>query len=208
VPPRHERTLTERERQQQRLAGLTADYARAWSDAERMRRADLPVLPHQAVALKAAGQALEEFGDNLGRDVRAALEAAPALAREIDTAQGRQALVAATASTRRERLELEERGRAMVQAWDTLERKYEAAGKSYEWDAQRQVGSRMEAFAKELKRDPQLDSLLRQRGRELGIAEGSRLDRVVQAREIDRTLTRSLGIEHGPRRSRGLSMGM
>lgn len=103
---------------------------------------------------------------------------------------------------------LEQKGRTAVRAWDTLEREYEAAGKSYEWDAQRAAGSRMEAFAKELKRDPQLDSLLRQRGRELGIAEGSRLDRVVQGREIDRALTRSLDIEHGPRPSRGMSLGM
>ena len=57
----------------------------------------------------------------------------------------------------------------------------------------------MEAFAKELKRDPQLDSLLRQRGRELGIGDGSRLDQVAQAREDDiaRTLRRGLGISLG-----------
>ena len=64
----------------------------------------------------------------------------------------------------------------------------------------------MEAFATELKRDPQLDSLLRQRGRELGVGEGSRLDQVVQAREADvsRTLRRDLGISLG----RGMGMGM
>ncbi len=66
----------------------------------------------------------------------------------------------------------------------------------------------MEAFTKELKRDPQLDSLLRTRGRELGIDAGSRLDQVVQAREIDRALTRSIDLEHGPRHSRGLGLGM
>jgi hypothetical protein len=38
--------------------------------------------------------------------------------------------------------------------------------------------------------------------------KGSRLDRVVQAREIDRALTRSLGIEHGPRARSGQSLGM
>ena len=64
----------------------------------------------------------------------------------------------------------------------------------------------MEAFATELKRDPQLDSLLRQRGRELGVDEGSRLDQVVQAREayVSRTLRRDLGISLG----RGMGMGM
>jgi len=70
------------------------------------------------------------------------------------------------------------------------------------------AGTRLEAFAKELKRDPQLDSLLRQRGRELGIDAGSRLDQVVQAPEIDWRLLRSIDIEHGPRMRSGPSMGM
>jgi hypothetical protein len=35
-----------------------------------MRRAALPVLPHQAAALAGAGRALAEFGDDGGRDCR------------------------------------------------------------------------------------------------------------------------------------------
>ncbi len=66
----------------------------------------------------------------------------------------------------------------------------------------------MEAFAQALKCDLPLDGLLRERGREMGIAEGSRLDRVVQAREIDRVLTRAIDLEHGPRMRSGPSMGM
>jgi hypothetical protein len=79
--------------------------------------------------------------------------------------------------------------------------------KFHEWDAQRAVGSRMEAFAKALKQDPQLDGILRERGRELGIIEDSRLNRAVRAREIDRALTHSIGIEHGPRTRSGPSLG-
>ena len=56
----------------------------------------------------------------------------------------------------------------------------------------------MERFAKELKRDPQLDSVLRQRGQQLGVAEGSRLARVVQSQGLDDELTRELGLRHGP----------
>ena len=91
---------------------------------------------------------------------------------------------------------------------DALEREYEAAGKSYEWDAQRAVGTRMEAFAKELKRDPQLDSLLRAARAGAGHRRGLAARPVVQAREIDRALTRSIDIEHGPRHSRGMGLGM
>jgi hypothetical protein len=143
----------------------------------------------------------------VGRDVRAALEADPGLARGIDTSPGRQALIQAAATVRRDRLVLEERGRGVVRAWDGPERAYETASKAYKWDERREIGTRMEAFAKELKRDPQLDSLLRDRGRELGIEPGSRLDQVVQAREIDRALTRSMDLEHGPRMRSGPSLG-
>ena len=206
--PAPARALAEPERQQQRLEGAVADYARAWSDAERMRRRDLPVLPHQEKALETAGRALEVFGTSASRDVRVALEDDPGLARGIEASPGRQALTRATAAVRRDRLVLEERGRASVRAWDTLERDYDTASKGYQWDERREIGTRMEAFAKELKRDPQLDNLLRERGRELGIEAGSRLDQVVQAREIDRALTRAIDLEHGLRTRSGPSLGM
>jgi hypothetical protein len=199
---------TEQQHQKARLEGMVVDYARAWSDTERMRQAALPVLPHQAAALEAAGRALAEFGDEGGRDVRAALESSPRLAAGIETTDGRQVLTQAVAGMRHQRLALEERVRDAVRAWDRLERDYEAAGKAYEWDAQREAGTRLGAFAQALKRDPQLDSALRERGREFGMAEGSRLERVVQAREVDRVLIRQLGIEHGLRQSRGPSLGM
>ena len=199
------RPTPEMEREE-RLRGALTSYAEAWADAGRMKAAGLPVLAHQAEAMERSGQALEALAPNLLRDTRAALERAPELARDAVTAEGMAALGAAIGAERRARLDLDERGRAAVRAWNTLERAYTAAEKDYDWQAKREVGERMEAFATELKRDPQLDSLLRQRGRELGVDEGSRLDQVVQAREADisRTLRRDLGISLG----RGMGMGM
>ncbi len=49
--------------------------------------------------------------------------------------------------------------------------------------------------------------MLRERGREFGIADGSRLDRVVQAQDLDRVLRREIDIDHGLRRG-GPSLGM
>jgi len=189
-----------------RLLGALTSYAEAWADAGRMTAAGLPVLAHQAEAMERYGQALEALAPNLLRDARAALERAPELARDAATSEGMAALGAAIGAERGARLALDERGRAAVRTWNTLERSYAAAEKDYDWQAKREVGERMEAFATELKRDPQLDSLLRQRGRELGVDEGSRLDQVVQAREADvsGTLRRDLGISLG----RGMGMGM
>ena len=64
-----------------------------------------------------------------------------------------------------------DRGRAAVREWDKLERAYEAAEKAYDWQGQRAAGARLEKFAKALKADRALDGVLRERGRELGIAE-------------------------------------
>ena len=199
------RTTPDMERED-RLRGALTSYAEAWADAGRMTAVGLPVLAHQAEAMERSGQALEAMAPNLLHDTRAALKRAPELARDAGTAEGMAALGAAIGTERRARLDLDERGQAAVRAWNTLERAYTAAEKDYDWQAKREVGERMEAFATELKRDPQLDSLLRQRGRELGVDEGSRLDQVVQAREADisRMLRRDLGISLG----RGMGMGM
>jgi len=91
-----------------------------------------------------------------------------------------------------------------VRAWDKLEQAYDQADAQYDYRTQRAIGAEMERFAQALKRDPQLDSLLRQRGPELGIAKGSRLTLVVQSEKLDRALTRELGLSHG----QGLGMGM
>jgi hypothetical protein len=201
APSRAERAET---RSDQVARGL-AVYARAWSDAERMKEAGLPVLPHQAQALARAGERLEEMSTGLSRDARAALARKPTLAQAVGQEAGAVALDHAVGVERRGRLVLEERGRAAVREWDKLERAYETAEKAYDWQGQRAAGARLETFAKALKADRALDGVLRERGRELGIAAGSRLEWVVQAKkaEITHELRHELGLSQG----RGMSLG-
>jgi hypothetical protein len=71
---------------------------------------------------------------------------------------------------------------------------YDKAEAVYDRQAQREISGRMEQFAKDLKRDPQLDSVLRQRGQELGVTADSRLARVVRSQEIDRALKQDLAL--------------
>jgi hypothetical protein len=80
------------------------------------------------------------------------------------------ALSRAVGLERRDRLVLEERGRAAIRTWNMLERACETAGKAYNRTAQREIGGCMERFAQDLNRDQQFDNVLRERGRELGIA--------------------------------------
>ena len=87
-PPAAAPALTERDREADRLAESVGDYARAWSDAARMRQAGLPVLPHQAAALAAADRALDAQLPGFGQDLDAALTQAPRLAQGAGTDAG------------------------------------------------------------------------------------------------------------------------
>ena len=200
VPP----AVTERDREADRLVSSVGGYARAWSDAARMRQAGLPELPHQTAALAAADRALDRQLPGFGQDLDAALTRVPRLAQGAGSDVGLAVLIEAGRTARAEREKLEERAREAVRAWGKLEQAYERAAEKYDHLAQRTIGQQMAQFAKELKRDPQLDSVLRQRGEQLGIAEGSRLARVIQSQGIERELTRALEL----RPSRGLGMGM
>jgi Ti-type conjugative transfer relaxase TraA len=200
--------VTEQERQQELLEQLAAAYAQAWGDAERMRRKDLPVLPHQEQALQAADHALEAFGPVTGRDVRAALEAAPLLAHGIETKDGRQALTAAAAQVRQDRQALDRRVREAVRGWAALEQAHDQAASRYDWDAARAVTQRLETYAQTLKQDPQMEDVLRTRGAEFGMEKGSRLERVVLAPEVTERLMRQVGLERARGRDHGPSLGM
>jgi len=195
---------TEQDRAADRLVQSVGVYARAWSDQARMREAGLPVLPHQATTLAAADRTLNAQLPEFGRDLDAALTQVPRLAQGAGTDRGLAALIEAGRVARTEREKLEERAREVVRAWGKLEQAYDHAAERYDHLTQRTIGGQMERFAHELKRDPQLDSVLRQRGAQLGIAEGSRLERLVQSQKLDHTLTRTLGLRH----THGLGMGM
>lgn len=132
--------MAKQDRGADRLGPLAGGYARAWSDAERMRQAGLPVLPHQAAALARAERALDGQLPGFGQDLQAALSQAPRLAEGAGTDAGRAARGA------RERLEA--RAHEAVRAWGKLEHAYEQAGKKYDHLAQREIGGRLERFAK------------------------------------------------------------
>ena len=198
--------VTQPDRETDHLGRSVGDYARAWSDAERMHQAGLPVLPHQAAALTQAERALDGQLPGFGRDLQAALSQAPRLAQGAGTEARLAALIAAGRAERGEREKLEGRAHDAVRAWGKLEQAYEQAGKSDDGPAQRELGGRLERFAKELKRDPQLDSVLRQRGQQFGVAEDSRLARVVRGAGTDHEVTRALGLRHDRAHDHGLGM--
>jgi hypothetical protein len=90
----------------------------------------------------------------------------------------------------------------LVKTWKGLEAQHERLSGYGQAEARGRVEERMKAVAGALKRDPQLESLMRSRSKELGIDPGSRLDQVMRERNIERAI--SLGIGRG--RDLGLSI--
>jgi hypothetical protein len=80
-----------------------------------------------------------------------------------------------------ERQALHERGREAVRRWHEMEQAESVALKAQNWRVWQQAWDGLIAYAREIKHDTPLDRLLREHGRELGIAEGSRFELVVKS---------------------------
>ena len=93
----------------------------------------------------------------------------------------------------------------LVKTWNALEAQRERLSGSENKDAREQVKERMRTLAGDLKRDPPLESIMQRRAQELGIARGSRLERVLKAPTIERALDLSVR-DLGRHRDRGLSL--
>jgi Ti-type conjugative transfer relaxase TraA len=188
-------------REREALTHAVDRYARAWSDAARMQAQDLPILEHQKAALRETGMALDAARPGALNDLHTALRYEPATHRAMTQMQGRERavqLVAGIEHEARVRQEPELKIERLAKEWNGLETERRQLRGWQHDEARGKVEARMRSLAGELKRDPQLESLMRSRSRELGIAPGSGLDRVLRERNIDRAM--EIGIE----RSRGL----
>jgi len=203
VPARERAPEPASQREADSLIRAVDRYARAWNDAAKMRAQDLPILEHQKVALRDAGAALDAVRPGATRDLLTALEHEPATDRAMTAMQGRERaaqLVAGIEHEARVRQDPNLKAERLVKTWKGLEAQHERLGGWDQAEARGKVEARMKSLAGELKRDPQLESVMRARSKELGIEAGSRLDRVVREPNIERA------ISHGIRRDRGLGM--
>ena len=199
----HQTVPSGREQEAARLRSAVRVYARVWADAERMHGAGLPLLPHQTAALVRADRVLEGERPGFRQDLDAALTHSPSLAQRAGTALGLRELIEAGQKERAGREKLEERARMEVRTWGRLDAAYQAAGKVYDWRAQRELAGQLERFAKALTRRPQLLEMLRQRGPEFGLAESTRLSQALRSRAPEEALAQELGL-----RQRGPSLGL
>jgi Ti-type conjugative transfer relaxase TraA len=194
-----------------RLERAAETYARAWADAQRMRTAGLPVLPHQEQALARAGAGLDRLRPHGSQDLRVALTVRPELAQDTDRitaalnrlAAEREArerpepegtaarLVTAMEREKEQRQDPAVRAERTLARWTALEKAYEDG----DWKERTRAKTEMKALARELKRNPETEAVLKSRAKELGIEAGSRLEQVLEAKNerqamrLERSLT-------------------
>jgi len=171
-------------------------YARAVEEIERTAAKGLEPMPHQIAAREKAFARLDDIRPQAGRDLSTAFRSQPELVGQA--ASGRTAN-----AIRAMQLEAEIRNNPAMRAdrfvenWQRLHRQRDQAFQTGNYSRADAVSASMGAMAKSLERDPQVDSLLRNRKIELGLrASGSG--------GIAHQLHETLGLGRG----RGLGIGM
>jgi Ti-type conjugative transfer relaxase TraA len=122
----------------------------------------------QAKELEQAAKALNEVRPNASQDLRAAFMGDMQLLN--DAAHGRTGpAMKAMELERRSRTDPQLRADRFVNTWRAMADRYDRAERRGDERAANGMRAQMTAFAKTLERDPQVESLLRNRERELGI---------------------------------------
>jgi hypothetical protein len=163
--------------------------ARSILDTARMRELALPILPHQIAARERAGAVLDALRPQAARDLDSVSERDPALVREA--AEGRtQRAIRAMQVEAEIRAEPKLRADRFVKRWQELERQRAGFARNNDWQSERKIRASMSAMAKSLERDPQMESMLRPRSRDLGVP-------MDMGRGIGRDLLAYLGLGRG-----------
>ena len=171
------------------------DYARAYSAAEKMGQEGLPVLEHQKIALRDAGQQLEQARPGSLAVLHSALQHDSTVRRAMTELVGRERLSQLVTGMERERASLADpnvRADRLVERWKDLEAQHDRLHGWQDDKARGQVEEQMRQVADAIERDPQVEAILRTRTRDLGIStlrEGQNLGRELQ-REITHGLDR------------------
>jgi Ti-type conjugative transfer relaxase TraA len=167
-------------------------YARAFADMERMRQGGLPVLPHQDIAFKRAEKALSAASPEAAQDLRSALSRQRGLAGRVDQPGGLAAIGKAMAHEGQVRRDPQLRAERFVESWTRLKTQHAELSGWQNADARQKVEARMKGLAGGLARDPQVESVLAGRRRELGLSPGA-----MPGRNLVQDLTRSLSLGRG-----------
>jgi hypothetical protein len=173
------------------LGEAARSYANAVADAMRMRDANLPVLPHQLLALKRAAQTLSRADPQAARDLRAVFSRRPDLARRITDAAGEMALHAALADEAALRRDPLARADRFVEHWTELEAR-RADQHRQGGGGQGRFEDQLRELAKDLAKDAPMMAALEARRGDLGLPASP------GGRDLAQDLARLVGQLRGP----------
>jgi hypothetical protein len=190
--------LAERSRRQSPLEQAVDRYARAYQSIDQHRRDGLPVLDMQRQEMRDAGQQLDQVQGGMKDLMRSTLQNDPATARAMTELSGRERVAQVIDGMKRENAALQDpniRAERFVNRWQELQGQRQKLRGWQHDEARGKVKSQMNGLTKSLERDPQVDSILRNRRQELGIGQNMRQSEGI-AHELRESLTRgrSLGL--------------
>jgi hypothetical protein len=177
-----------------KLSQAVQRFARAAVDVVRFRDAGREPLPHHMEAFRKAGAALDEVRPEGWRDMASAYHRDPSIIGEAANGRTASAIRQMVLETEM-RTNPERRAERFMGDWRKLSREREAHRFNFDEAGVRSAEAGMTAMGKQLQRDPQLESLLRPRARELGIESGSggSLSHTIQE-WLDRSRRRDIGL--------------
>jgi Ti-type conjugative transfer relaxase TraA len=179
-----------------KLEKAVLGFAHATRDIVRTRQQGLSELEHQRAAFDSARHALDALRPGGARDLHAAFARDLALVDQVaggDAAAG----VRVMDWEKRYRTDPQLRAETFVRQWRRLDRQANAFERDWKHDLAASTRNSMSEMAKALHRDPQLESILRNRKHELGL-------RAARGQGIGQQLIEMLGRGRG----RGPSIGM
>ncbi len=169
-------------------------FARSAQDIVSMRDQGLSPLEYQRAAMTRASKALEAMSPGYSHDLGHALTKDHSLIHEA--AAGKlERTMEAMRQEQTVRIEAQARADRFVHDWQTRSRQMERMRKDRDYLSAHKIEGRLGEMAKGLQRDPQLESLLRSRRRELGLPSMS-------------TSSLSHDLELGISRSRSRGLGL
>lgn len=191
--------LAERSRRQSPLEQAVDRYARAYQSIDQHQRDGLPVLDMQQQEIREAGQQLDQVRAGTQELMVSTLRHDPQTARAMTELSSRERVAHVIDGMKRENAALQDpsvRAERFVNRWQELDGQRQKLRGWQHDEARGKVESHMSSLAKNLERDPQAESIVRHRSKELGIGKELGLDQSV-ARALQAQITRGQRIDRG-----------
>ena len=189
-------SLTPAEDRRVRLIAAIEKHARSVEDIFEMQDAKLPTLPDQRASLQETRKTLNAFNQHYSKDLERAYSANLTLAQETANGNPRRAIQVLQVEAEI-RASPDLRADRFVQRWQALSRQRDDLWKRDELSTRQRLTATMGEMARGLERDPQVDSILRNRQKDLGLSPG-----------LEQSVSRSLLIQLGLQRQRDLGIGI